>query len=410
MIRAAVSRPAAGALAVVRRPAVKLGLAAAAVLALVATAVVAWSGDDRTRVTAHFPRAVGLYPGSDVRILGIGVGEVLEVTPAGETVTVVLEYDSGYKVPADARAAVVSPSVVSDRFVQLLPVYRSGPVLADGAEIPVERTAVPVELDRIYASLDDVMVALGPEGANSDGALTRLLDTSAANLDGQGGKLNQTTRDLSLAVETLAGGEQDLFATVENLQVFTSTLAEDDEQVRALNANLASVADQLEGERDDLALALSSLAVALDEVSTFVQDNRQVLGQDLAALEEVTGSVVAQQEALAEAMDNAPVALSNLQNAYNPATGTLDTRNNMDQLAHPGLFLCSLLSGAVSGATPEDSTLCRQMLPLLAPLLAGEPDTSGLPLGQLSRVPSQPALRDGGPDRTLGGVLSEEAP
>ncbi len=401
----------AGAAALERVPRVISVVAAALVVALVVALVALWPGNDRTRVTAHFPRAVGLYPGSEVRILGIPVGEILEVTPAGQTVTVVFEYDSEYDVPADAKAAVVSPSVVSDRYVQLLPVYSGGPTLETGDDIPVERTAVPVELDRIYQSLDDVMVALGPEGANSDGALSRLLETGAANLGGQGEELNQTTRELSLALETLAGGDDDLFGTVENLQTFTSTLARDDQQVRSLNANLASVADQLEGEREDLALALRNLAVALQEVSTFVQENRQVLGDDLAALEEVTGSLASQQAAMAETLDNAPVALSNLQNAYHPESGTLDTRNNMDQLSNPAAFLCSLVSGAVSNATPNDGSLCNQMLPLLAPVLSGQADVSGLPIGQLhSRTPSQPPLRTGGGDPTLAGILEKEAP
>jgi phospholipid/cholesterol/gamma-HCH transport system substrate-binding protein len=356
-------------------------------------------------VTAHFSRAVGLYPGSDVRILGVKVGEVLSVEPAGGSVRVVLEYDAEHDVPADAKAAVVSPSVVSDRFVQLLPVYSGGPVLADGAQIPVERTAVPVELDRVYSSLDELMVALGPQGANSDGALTRLLDTGAANLDGQGEALGSTVHDLSMALDAVASGDDDLFATVRNLQVLTSTLAAGDDQVRALNSNLATVSDQLSGEREDLARALENLAVALGEVSTFVQENREVLTDDVAALEDVTASVVAEQDALAETLTNGPLALGNLNNAYNAASGTLDTRDNADQIHDPGLFVCSLVSGSLSGLDPDPS-LCPTLLPAVSTLVgAGGLDTSGLPTGGLSRVPPVDA-----PDPTLGGILEEERP
>lgn len=385
------------------------------VLALVGGLVLFWPGPDKNRVTAHFVRTVGLYPGSEVRILGIGVGEVLEVTPEGESVRVVLEYDAEYEVPADARAAVISPAVVSDRFVQLLPVYSEGdPVMQDGAEIPLDRTAVPVELDRIYSSLDDLMVALGPEGANSEGALTRVLETGAANLDGQGEQLNQTVSDLSQALGTLSGGEEDLFSTVKNLQVFTTTLAENDQDVRTLNANLATVSDQLAAERDDLALALKNLAIALQEVSTFVQDNRQVLGDDIKALEEVTAVVASQQAAVAETLSAAPTALSNLQMAYNNKSGTLDTRNNDAQVDHPDLFVCSLLSGALEGEVFGDPVDCQQgggVATLLEGLLAAGPlSLSGLPLGQLSRVPSAPGTQAavGAPDPTLGGILSGE--
>jgi phospholipid/cholesterol/gamma-HCH transport system substrate-binding protein len=387
-------------------------VAAVVAVAVVAGLVLFWPQSPRTEVTAEFSRAVGLYPGSDVRILGIKVGEVLSVEPAGEVVRVVLEYDSDYDVPADARAAVVAPSVVSDRYVQLLPVYTgSGPVLADGARIPLERTAVPVELDRIYSSLDELAVALGPTGANADGALSRLLETGAANLDGQGEALGTTVRDLSLALDAVAGDDDDLFATVRNLQVLTSTLAAHDDQVRTLNSNLATVADQLAGQRDDLAAALANLAVALDEVSTFVEENRQVLGDDVAALEDVTASVVAEQDAFAETLTNAPLALGNLNNAYNARSGTLDTRDNADQVHDPAQFVCSMLSGAVAGSTP-DPALCRQLLPALSTLIgATGVDTSGLPLGQLSRVPPLEATTTPvASDPTLAGILAGDAP
>lgn len=343
------------------------------VLALLAGVVGFWPGWDSvafwrhptTTVTAHFTRAVGLYPGSQVRVLGVPVGTVRSVTPEGTTVRVVLAVDADQKVPADAKAAVMSPSLVSDRYVQLLPAWTSGPVMRDGGDIPVDRTAVPVELDRVTQSLDDLAVGLGPKGANADGSLSRLLDTAARNLDGQGDDVNQAVTELSKAVGTLSDGRGDLFGTVRNLQSFTSTLAVNDDQVRQLNSRLASVSDQLSGERDDLALALKNLAVALDEVSTFVHDNRAVLTHDVSALADVTGTIAKKRDALAETLDNAPVALSNLQNAYNPASGTLDTRDNAEQLKKPELFICGLLDDQLGQSTRCAETLGRLLDPVL---------------------------------------------
>src|SRR5207249_249268 len=153
---------------------------------------------------------------------------------AGDSVTVVLEYDGKYRLPAHAQAAVVAPSLVSDRYVQLLPAYSGGPALRSGADIPLSRTAVPVELDQITGNLDRLSTALGPNGANKNGALSDLLDTAAKNLDGNGTRIHQTIGDLSQATATLAGGREDLFSTVTNLQQFTSTLAANDPQVRRL--------------------------------------------------------------------------------------------------------------------------------------------------------------------------------
>jgi phospholipid/cholesterol/gamma-HCH transport system substrate-binding protein len=369
-----------------RRSIVAAGLALVLVVAL---AVVLWPGGGTRQVHAEFVRAVGLYEGSDVRILGVKVGEVTKVTPHGDRVVVDMQYDDRYAVPADAKAVVVAPSVVSDRYVQLTPVFEKGAKLADGAMIHLDQTAVPVELDRIFSSLNDLNVALGPKGANKSGALTRLLAVGADNLDGEGQKINRTLTDFSRAISTLSDGRGDLFSTVRNLQIFTTALATSDGQVRAFNTDLASVADQLAGERDELALALKNLAVALGEVASFVKENRANLTTDISGLADITGILAKQKDALAETLDAGPVALSNLQNAYNPTSGTLDTRDNAEQTQDPGLYLCQLLT---SIGQPE--RVCDQIDNLLKKKQFPEPG-GVLPGGG----------GNSGPDLTLGGIL-----
>ncbi|GAB3448525.1 hypothetical protein GCM10027517_33640 [Phycicoccus ginsengisoli] len=397
-------------------------VAALAVVALAAGAYAFWPRHDVVHVTGEFTRAVGLFPGSDVRILGVQVGKVTEVTPLGDKVRVRFEFDRKYKVPADAQAAVVAPSLVSDRYVQLLPAYHAGPVLKDGAQIPLERTAVPVELDRISQSLDDLLVALGPDGANKNGAFADALKTGAANLDGQGQNLHDTNHDLSKALETLSGGRNDLFGTVKNLQTFTTMLATNDGQVRRLNADLATVSQQLDGERDDLAAALKNLAVALSEVSSFVHDNRAALTTNLGQLASVTGTVAKQRDALAETLTNAPVAISNLQNAYHPKTGTLDTRANVNENFKLNNLVCSLVEASNN---PRATAICDQAKKALKPVedLLGQLSGAGvkLPVNLLSAIPqdgsatgsagTQAGRADGaavvvrGADPTLGGLL-----
>ncbi|MGZ6801398.1 MAG: MCE family protein [Mycobacteriaceae bacterium] len=387
-------------------------VAALAVVALVAGAYAFWPRHDSVKVTGEFVRAVGLYPGSDVRILGVKVGTVDDVVPEGDKVLVTFEYDAKYRVPASAKAAVEAPSLVSDRYVQLFPAYTSGPVMQSGAQIGLDRTAVPVELDRISQSLDQLLVALGPTGANKNGAFQDLLHTGAQNLAGQGQNLHDTTHSLSLALQTLSGGRNDLFGTVKNLQSFTTMLATNDGQVRRLNSDLANVSVQLDGERGDLAAALKNLAIALNEVSSFVHDNRAGLTTNLKQLASVTGTVAAQRDALSEALTNAPVALSNLQNAYNPAAGTLDTRANINENLKVQNLLCDLIV-----ASGQPASTCKTVTGALKPVtdLLGRLQGSGvqLPTNLLSAVPSAvPTTQSGstpvqmrGADPTLGGLL-----
>ena len=298
------------------------------------------------RVTAFFDETVGLYPGSDVRVLGIAIGTIDDVVPLGDQVRVEMSIDEDYDVPVDADAIILAPSLVSDRYVQLSPVYDGGPTMEDGAEIPLDRTAIPVELDAVYGALDELSAALGPTGANANGALSDLVDVGAANLEGNGDELNRTLTGFSQAVETLAENRDDLFGSLDNLQTFTSALATIDAQVGQFNDNMAAVADLLEGERADLQEAVALLSDALGDVAGFVRDNTALLTTNVDRLADVTLVLVQQRAKLAEVLDVAPAALGNLARAYNPDFGTLDTRDNGLGSLNAEVVVCGLLAQA----------------------------------------------------------------
>lgn len=353
-------------------------IATAAVLTLLAAAVLVFRPDaERKTITVDFPRTVALYEGSDVKILGVSVGTVDSVEPQGTTVEVTLSYDATHKVPADARAVIVTPTVVGDRYVQLTPVYTGGAVMPDGARLDTSESATPVELDEIYASLDDLSVALGPNGANADGSLSDLIDASAANFDGRGAQFRQTIHDLSLLSGTLSNNKDALFDSITQVERFVHALAVNDTAVRRFNASLAEVSVVLAGERQELAAALKALGGALRDVRGFVETNREILHRDIAGLARVTKVLVNQRDALAEIVDVAPVALSNLVFAYNEHNGTLDTRSNLDeniaQLEQdPQAVLCAILAQADIDEECEDGDLPLLPLPRTGPFGKGQ--------------------------------------
>jgi len=352
------------------RRTLSLATAALIVAVMVGIGLVVSGGGPVMRVTAYFPRTTGVYQDSTVRILGVVVGKVTKITPMGPQVRVDMEYDARYKVPITADAVIVPPSIVSDRYIQLAPAYSSGPVMPDRYSIPENRTEVPLELDQIFADLDTLNRALGPQGANRAGALSRLVDVSAANLDGNGTVFNTALHDLSLAVSTLSGGRNDLFATVSNLQQFTTTLANDDGGVRAVSADLAQVSVQLNGERSDLAAALSNLATALGLVGQFVHDNRATLTADVSSLTSVTSGILTEKRALIEFLDVAPLALSDLALTYDPATHNLRTRNNS--------------GGTSSNPGNPTNPICQLLNSLGQPCLASAPLVAAGPTASAS--------------------------
>jgi len=339
-----------GALRPGRRLAVVVAVVAALAIGLTTAALAAGGGGGTRHLTAYFTKTVGLYQGNDVRVLGVRIGKIDKLTVQGTKVRVDISYDGGkYKLPGDVKAVLVPPSVVSDRFVQLTPAYTGGPVLPDHQTLGLDRTIVPLEFDEIFRNLDQMDVALGPDGANRYGALSRLVDISAKNLDGNGQVLNGALKEFSAAISTLAGSRTDLFATVRNLQQFSSMLAQNDGGVRALNANLSRVGTQLAGERRELGAALANLSTALRLISRFVGDNRTRLTSDIHKLTKVTSVLSKEKEAITEVIDMAPYALSNLALAGDTKAHTLDTKDESGQpFSNPTAkngVLCQLLGG-----------------------------------------------------------------
>lgn len=364
----------------------------ALIVALVVAGVVAalTIKPGRRHASADFASTVSLYPGAHVEVLGVTVGSVTNVAVQGTHVHVDLDYDPKYRLPIDVRAAIVPPSIVGDRYIALGPQYRGGATLPDGANLGLDRTAVPMELGDAYQALDKLATALGPHGANSDGALSRLLTASAHNLDGNGAQLNTTMHDLSQAMGALSDSRGDIAGTVTNLSKLSQTLAADDPQVRALVTNLATTSTELNGQRQELHDATTNLSGALDQVAGFVQQNRNSLTADVGGLTQITGTVARHQRDLATLLDLSPLGLSNLADAAQP--------ENYDP-AHPEAVAPQARTTAVTSRSDSMEDLPTQ-LGFTMTAICGS-----LPAGQQQQLaPLCTALRQSG--GRLGEVIS----
>jgi phospholipid/cholesterol/gamma-HCH transport system substrate-binding protein len=327
--------------------------------------------------------------------MGVQIGKVTSVVPEGNSVRVEMKYDAKYKLPADGRAAVVTPTLVADRYVQVFPAYGGGPVMSDGADIPLERTQTPVELDRMFKALDDLSTTLGPKSSSTRGSLANLLESSSKALEGQGELGSETIRNLSAAADTFARNRGPLFDNVRALAELTNTLADNDDTVQDFLESLSSVSDQLAGERDDLEGMLESLADVLSIVEDFIHENRTVLGEDIQRFASVLERVDRQKDALGLVVQKGPLAMGNLAVAYEPGTRTFGSRVQVQPgiQFRPDQFLCQVLIN--DGAPPAACTLIQT---LLTPLL---PATSGAAAAGPDGKGSQPATVDGKPTSPL---------
>jgi len=320
-----------------------------------------------TIIAAQFSSATGVYAGDDVRVAGVKVGTIDSITPSGLSVHVVLKVDHDVAIPAGAKAVIVAENLVSSRYVQLTPAYRgTGPQMRDGAEIPLDRTSVPVEWDQVKEQLMRLATDLGPKvgsgGAVSDTSTGRFIDSAANALDGNGAKLRQTIAQLAGIGRILADGSGDIVSTIKNLQHFVSTLRDSAEQITAFQRRLASVSSTLDDSTADLDASLKDLSVAVVDVQRFIAGSRDQTSEQIQRLANVTQNLVDHKADVENVLHGAPNSIANGYNLYNPDTGTSVGSIVLHNFSSPMQFVCGAIGAVENATSTETAKLCADYL------------------------------------------------
>jgi phospholipid/cholesterol/gamma-HCH transport system substrate-binding protein len=318
-------------------------------------------------VVAYFPEANALYSGDKVQIMGLPVGAIDKIEPAGDKMRVTFHYSNRYKVPANASAVILNPTLVASRAIQLEPVYKGGPVLADNAVIPQERTQVPTEWDELRNSVTNIISKLGPTLEQPKGPFGDAIESLADGLAGKGKQINTTLTSLSQALTALNEGRGDLFAVVRSLALFVNALHQDDQQFVALNQNLADLTTRLTHSDTDLANATQQIDSLLPTLRPFLSKNREVLTKSVNNLASATTRLLQPDSlnGLETALHVLPTAAANIDAIYHPAHGSVVAIPSIT-FANPMQFICSSIQAGSRLGFQESAELCAQYL---APVL-----------------------------------------
>ncbi|KRB76255.1 hypothetical protein ASE01_14715 [Nocardioides sp. Root190] len=320
----------------------------------------AWNRDaSSTTVHAWFTSAEGLNVRDEVKVLGVKVGEITAIENRPEGVRVTMKVESGQPIPAEAHAAIVSPSLVSGRFVQFEPVWTGGDELEDGATIALEKTAVPVTFDDVKQQLTDLATTLGPDAGKEDGPLAEAIVAIEQGLrDGNSTDLRQAISELQGAATALSDGRSDLFGTIKNLNTFTRNLALNDGALRGFTTELDEVSGVLAANRNNLGGAIRDLATVLETVEAYVKKHRGRITGSVTDLNTLAATLADRSNELAGVLHVAPHAVVDLSNTIqDQAITARATLSGLDDVAQ---LVCGAILGA--GGTSEQCTKALQPL------------------------------------------------
>jgi virulence factor Mce-like protein len=310
-------------------------LVVVAAIAVVAFTVVPRVNDGPITVTAQFEDTVGLYEGNPVAVLGMPVGKVTSIVPKGSYVEVKLEVGRNVDIPADVQAVTVSTSILTDRHIELTPVYRRGPKLKNGDVLGLPRTRTPVEFDRTLAMVDKLSRSLRGDG-QGHGPLADLFDVGSQIATGNGPKLKATLdqlyQALRLGADNGAATKQDIQAIVAALAGLTQAAADNDTAIRDFGSNVRQLSDILADESLGTGTTGAKINQILDQATALLETNRDGLKNTVTNFKTVTGAVVDFRRELAETLDIIPMLGTNVLNVIDQNAGALRAHALIDKL------------------------------------------------------------------------------
>jgi phospholipid/cholesterol/gamma-HCH transport system substrate-binding protein len=309
-------------------------LVVAAVIAIAIT-LIPRADDGPMTVTAQFEDTVGLYEGNPVAVLGMPVGKVTSIVPKGSYVEVKLELGRDVDIPADVQAVTVSTSILTDRHIELTPVYRGGPTLKNGDVLGLPRTRTPVEFDRTLAMVDKLSRSLRGDG-EGHGPLADLFDIGAQIATGNGPKikttLDQLYQALRLGSDNGAATKQDVQAIVAALAELTQAAADNDPAIREFGSNVRQLSDILADENLGTGTTGAKINQILDQATSLLETNRDGLKDTVGNFKTVTAAVVDFRRELAETLDIMPMLATSVLNVIDQNAGAVRLHALIDKL------------------------------------------------------------------------------
>ncbi|WP_224389525.1 MCE family protein [Pseudonocardia sp. ICBG1293] len=232
------------------------------VLAVVSIEMGAGSGfGDQRRYSGVFTDTSGLVEGDSVRISGVEVGSVEDVSVVDNTQGLVtFTVESARDLPADTRLAVRYLNLTGDRYLEVAKGPAGGPALAEDDVVPVAQTRPALDLDVLLAGFSPLFEGLAPD------------------------QINQLSSDLISVFQGQGGTIESLLARVGSL---TNTLADKDAVIGSVVDNLNTVL----GTLDRRAPELESTITELQQLTSGLAGDRQRIGESLEGANRLTSSV-----------------------------------------------------------------------------------------------------------------------
>jgi phospholipid/cholesterol/gamma-HCH transport system substrate-binding protein len=273
------------------------------VLAIIALfAVFAQLRADNTQTyNATFNNVSGLKTGDFVRVAGVEVGKVKNLTIADDA-TVRVEFTASEQVVLTQGTKVVVryENLVGDRYLALVEGPGDVKKLAPGQTIPVSNTLPALDLDALIGGLRPLFRALNPEQVNS------LTGELIQALQGQGATINSILNQTASLTNTLADRDQLIGQVINNLNTVLGSLGDQSKQFDKAVDSVSQLVQGLAARKDDIGSAVGNANAATGTIADLLSQARPPLQDTVHQLDRVASIVVADHDYVDNLLNKLP--------------------------------------------------------------------------------------------------------
>lgn len=201
---------------------------------------------------AEFSNIGGLKKGNFVRIAGVEIGKVKNITlQPNATVRVEFSTDSSVHLTHGTRASIRYQDLVGGRFLQLEEGVGATAHLNPGQTIPLSHTNPPLDLDALIGGFRPLFRALNPDQVN---ALSGQLITA---LQGEGNNIGSFLTEAATLTGTLADRDELIGQVISNLNTTLGSLGTQRKQLDTAVDTVSQLISALANRKVDITNAIA---------------------------------------------------------------------------------------------------------------------------------------------------------
>ncbi|MGV0849903.1 MCE family protein [Mycolicibacterium phlei] len=231
------------------------------------------------RYQALFTEAGGLAPGNDVKVSGMTVGSVSDVSLDKGRALVTFTVKSTVPLGSQTTAHIRTGTLLGERVLTLEPAGEGK--LRPTEVIPASRTSSP------YSLTEAVSEFTANTAATDTASINHALDTLSETIDRIAPQLGPTFEGLSRLSQSMNSRDESLGRLLSSAADVTGVLSERSQQLNTLLLNANDLMGVLEQRRHAIVNLLANTSAVAQHLKGLVADNEQELAPTLEKLNAV---------------------------------------------------------------------------------------------------------------------------